>query len=164
MGIFSGFSFNEWFVSAAVLGGISVFAIEHIDQCTSEARTVAVQMIYADMQYHASILKRYSKVFKQDQGSEQCVFTPLGYQEFYNGYPETKSECGENIGFFDNLSITEEMRQTDLVLIENNHYSIVGYGSDESPERLMKDKCYAYYRMDRVGVDGHCFKIDTSRC
>nr|WP_237714171.1 hypothetical protein [Vibrio campbellii] len=56
------------------------------------------------------------------------------------------------------------MKQTDLVFIENDQYSMVGYGNDESPEALMAGKCYAYYRMDGKGADGHSFKVDTSRC
>ncbi|MEF1301872.1 type IV pilin, partial [Vibrio owensii] len=98
------------------------------------------------------------------QGADQCVLTAAGYQEFYNGYPETQSECGEQVSFFDNLTITDEMKQTDLVFIENSQYSMVGYGNDESPEALMAGKCYAYYRMDGKGADGHSFKVDTSRC
>lgn len=116
------------------------------------------------MQYHVSILNQNAKAFKQDHGADQCVLTAVGYQEFYNGYPETQSECGEQVSFFDNLTITDEMKQTDLVFIENNQYSMVGYGNDESPEALMAGNCYAYYRMDGKGADGHSFKVDTSRC
>lgn len=88
----------------------------------------------------------------------------MGYQEFYNGYPETQSECGEHLGFFDNMTISDEMKQANLVFIENNTYSIVGYGPSDSPEALMQGKCYAYYRLEGAGKDGHSFKVDTSQC
>lgn len=164
MRLLSGFSSKEWLLTAVVLGGLTAYAVYHSNQRTSDARTAAIQVIFADMQYHVSILNQNAKAFKQDQGADQCVLTAAGYQEFYNGYPETQSECGEQVSFFDNLIITDEMKQTDLVFIENNQYSMVGYGNDESPEVLMAGKCYAYYRMDGKGADGHSFKVDTSRC
>lgn len=129
--------------NSVVLGGLTAYAVYHSKQRTSDARTAAIQMILADMQYHISILNQNAKAFKQDHGADQCVLTAAGYQEFYNSYPETQSErCGQ-VSLFDNLTITDEMRQTDLVFIENNQYSMVGYGSDESPESLMAGKCYA---------------------
>ncbi|WP_045498619.1 hypothetical protein [Vibrio hyugaensis] len=164
MRLLSGFSLKEWACATVLLGGLSVFAVHHSNQRTSDARTAAIQVIFADMQYYVSVLHDNAKTFKQDKGANQCVLTAAGYQEFYNGYPETQSECGERVGFFDNLTITDEMKQADLVFIENNRYSIVGYGNKESPEALMQGKCYAYYRLDGKGDDGHSFKVDTSRC
>jgi len=162
--LLSGFSLKEWLLTAVLLGGFTVFVIKHSHQRTSKARSAAVQVLYADMQYQVSILNQNAKAFKQGEKTSQCVLTPVGYQEFYNGYPKTQSECGELIGFFDNLTIDDEMKQTDLVFIENDLYSIVGYGDDESPESLMESQCYAYYRMDSKGVDGHSFNIDTTGC
>ncbi len=148
MRLLSGLSSKEWLLTAVVLGGLTAYAVYHSKQRTSDARAAAIQVIFADMQYHVSILNQNAKAFKQDHGADQCVLTAAGYQEFYNSYPETQSECGGQVSFFDNLTITDEMKQTDLVFIENDQYSMVGYGNDESPEALMAGKCYAYYRMD----------------
>ncbi|HHP0459390.1 TPA: type IV pilin [Vibrio harveyi] len=164
MRLLSGFSAKEWLLTAVVLGGLTIATVHYSNQRTSAARSAAIQVLFADMQYYVSLLHNNAKAFKQDRGANQCVLTALGYQGFYNGYPETQSECGEQVGFFDNLTITDEMKQADLVFIENNRYSIVGYGSDESPEALMANQCYAYYRMDSKGVDGHSFRIDTTGC
>ncbi|WP_025523730.1 hypothetical protein, partial [Vibrio parahaemolyticus] len=136
----------------------------HSNQRTSDARSAAIQVLFADMQYYVSILNANAKAFNQENGANQCVLTAVGYQEFYNGYPETQSECGEHLGFFDNMTISDEMKQANLVFIENNTYSIVGYGPSDSPEALMQGKCYAYYRLEGAGKDGHSFKVDTSQC
>ncbi|HCM1505584.1 TPA: type IV pilin [Vibrio parahaemolyticus] len=133
----SGFSLKEWLFAAVLLGGISAYALHHSNQRTSNARSAAIQVLFADMQYYVSIL---------------------------NGYPETQSECGEHLGFFDNMTISDEMKQANLVFIENNTYSIVGYGRSDSPEALMQGKCYAYYRLEGAGKDGHSFKVDASQC
>ncbi len=160
----SSFSLKEWLFAAVLLGGISAYALHHSNQRTSDARSAAIQVLFADMQYYVSILNANAKAFNQENGANQCVLTAVGYQEFYNGYPETQSECGEHLGFFDNMTISDEMKQANLVFIENNTYSIVGYGRSDSPEALMQGKCYAYYRLERAGKDGHSFKVDTSQC
>lgn len=122
------------------------------------------KFLFADMQYYVSILNANAKAFNQENGANQCVLTAVGYQEFYNGYPETQSECGEHLGFFDNMTISDEMKQANLVFIEKQHLFDSRYGRNDSPEALMQGKCYAYYRLEGAGKDGHSFKVDTSQC
>lgn len=45
----SSFSLKEWLFAAVLLGGISAYALHHSNQCTSDARSAAIQVLFADM-------------------------------------------------------------------------------------------------------------------
>ncbi len=132
----SSFSLKEWLFAAVLLGGISAYALHHSNQRTSDARSAAIQVLFADMQY-VSILNANAKAFNQENGANQCP-DGCGLSRVLQRLPRNTKRMWRTPWLFDNMTISDEMKQANLVFIENNTYSIVGYGSSDSPEALMQ--------------------------
>jgi MSHA pilin protein MshA len=166
-----GFTLIELVAVIVLLGILSVTALPRFIGLSSDARAAVVTNILSQMKATANMLHMKAIVTGNLNGIAVINIPPTGDYEFFNGYPETRSEATNPRHYFleflelsgeetIDISNNSQRRITygDLRIYENNDVSRVGYGSGT----LSVDACYAQYRL--TADDGHSFFIDTSGC
>ena len=166
-----GFTLIELVLVIIVLGILAVVAAPKFINISGDARASVVQNIYGSIKESLKMTRVKGLINGMKENGGEIFASPIGDYEFFNGYPETKSEATNPNLFF--LQLTMELgheisnisnnstRQIDydsgLHSYENNNVSRVGYGTGN----LSDSSCYVEYQLS---TKGHSFFIDTSKC
>ena len=167
-----GFTLIELVLVIIILGILAVVAAPKFINISGAARASVVQNIYGSIKESVKMTRVKGIINGMTENGGEIFASPIGDYDFFNGYPETKSEAtnphlfflqltmdlGHEISNISNNSTRKIDYDSGLHSYENNKVSRVGYGTGN----LRKSSCYVEYRL--TSTDGHSFFIDTSKC